>query len=242
MIQWLQNETKNFTPTHRIGLDWVLDHYKKKYELDLSKIQSRILPAWEKIETQLSRYLQQNKDTGKLQSHESFIQFSGNISNNYCQQLSERLALVSGIHNISEMHAARIAAKHLRYLLEPFADTVPESKDIVNELKTFQDLLGAFHDNSVFIEKLSSVVRRAAADHAYKLYLSAVSDNDEQTEALRKHGPIPGLLKLVKNVKSHRDEMFAEIQKRYLQNGIVPLTDRVMHLSSKLMELDTTNQ
>ncbi len=58
-------------------------------------------------------------------------------------------------NNIAELHAMRIAAKHLRYTMEFFTGIYPdELKSPLKMLRTCQDLLGSIHDNDVWIDWL----------------------------------------------------------------------------------------
>ena len=56
------------------------------------------------------------------------------------------------------IHRARIAAKHLRYLLEPFAPAVSVGEATVDRLKTLQDGFGDVHDAHVFGAELREVL------------------------------------------------------------------------------------
>ena len=57
--------------------------------------------------------------------------------------------------NITELHAQRITAKHLRYTLELFAPLYPnELRPFLNTCRKFQDQLGLLHDCDVWISLL----------------------------------------------------------------------------------------
>lgn len=51
---------------------------------------------------------------------------------------------------MDETHLARIEIKYLRYLLEPFVNTLDNAEVLVEWCKAVQDLLGDFHDVQVF--------------------------------------------------------------------------------------------
>lgn len=68
------------------------------------------------------------------------------------RSLTVRTAL-AGIRSIDDrraIHAARIAAKRLRYLIEPFEAAVPEAPGVLARLAAFQDTFGDLHDVQVF--------------------------------------------------------------------------------------------
>lgn len=66
-----------------------------------------------------------------------------------------RSELIRDPANILDLHAQRIAAKHLRYTLELFAPLYPEElKPSLNACRKFQDQLGLIHDCDVWADYL----------------------------------------------------------------------------------------
>jgi CYTH domain-containing protein len=67
----------------------------------------------------------------------------------HAAELRAKLAAVQGAAQQDEAHEARIAAKRLRYLLEPFRDELPGAAEVVKRIKGMQDLFGDMHDAHV---------------------------------------------------------------------------------------------
>ncbi len=66
---------------------------------------------------------------------------------------------VNNEENIDKLHAMRIAGKHLRYTMEVFAPIYAGELDpFIVVMKDVQDLLGAFHDNDVWINWLPKFI------------------------------------------------------------------------------------
>src|SRR6185437_7228777 len=61
-------------------------------------------------------------------------------------------------------HRARVAAKHLRYLLEPFAPAVSGGETTVDRLKALQDGFGDVHDAHVFGTELREALAEEIAN------------------------------------------------------------------------------
>ncbi|MCL4561900.1 MAG: CHAD domain-containing protein [Chloroflexi bacterium] len=62
---------------------------------------------------------------------------------------------------IEELHAMRIASKHLRYTMEVFATLYPgELKDPIQTSRKNQDLLGEIHDSDVWIAFLPGFIEQ----------------------------------------------------------------------------------
>ena len=77
------------------------------------------------------------------------------------RRLKQRLQHIRNGTAEEEIHRARIAAKHLRYLLEPFAAGLPGGEEMVERLKSLQDALGDAHDALVFLPELTDALWEA---------------------------------------------------------------------------------
>jgi len=77
------------------------------------------------------------------------------------------LSYESYIHNpenITELHAMRIAGKHLRYTLEIFAPIYGNALDVhIRAMRNVQELLGEIHDNDVWITWLPEFIEQERA-------------------------------------------------------------------------------
>ncbi len=69
-------------------------------------------------------------------------------------ELRSRLACIHGRADVAEAHQARIAAKRLRYVLEPAREFTDDVSFVVDELKRLQDLLGEVHDSQALRAEL----------------------------------------------------------------------------------------
>lgn len=75
--------------------------------------------------------------------------------------IEQRIDLIDQLlcAGMDETHLARIEIKYLRYLLEPFIDTVNNAKALIDWCKEVQQLLGDFHDMQVFRSHLPEFAR-----------------------------------------------------------------------------------
>lgn len=103
----------------------------------------------------------------------------GRVALDLAARLEERLAKVRTIEDQDPAHRARIAAKRLRYLVEPFARELPGAPEVVRPLKRLQDLLGDMHDADVLLARLPPP---AAHDEAAQGDGDAEGDGDAQTD------------------------------------------------------------
>ena len=84
--------------------------------------------------------------------------------------LREKLAVPTGVGDVRELHSARIAAKKLRYVLEPVAEggfapvrLARSSRAAVRQLCLLQDELGLVNDSHEFGEWLRAHVARTSS-------------------------------------------------------------------------------
>ena len=80
-----------------------------------------------------------------------------------CESLQTRLAAITRSTDVEASHAARIAAKRLRYIIEPVSDVVSGGDAIIVTLKTLQDALGELRDVHVVSNALATLDAGAAA-------------------------------------------------------------------------------
>lgn len=70
------------------------------------------------------------------------------------QTLQQHLSTIQSITDGQEAHQARIAGKRLRYLLEPFAESLEGGAMLIERLESLQDLLGDLHDAQMLIREI----------------------------------------------------------------------------------------
>jgi CHAD domain-containing protein len=126
-------------------------------------------------------------------------------------ELRAQLDAVRSVEDQDAAHEARIAAKRLRYLLEPLGAEVPGAPAIVKRVKSLQDVLGDMHDMDV----LAGTVAHALADDA--------------AEGVR-----PGLLALADRVRARRDALYAKADEQWLGGRGAELLADVEQLAAAL--------
>lgn len=100
--------------------------------------------------------------------------------------------------NIEELHAMRIAGKHLRYTLESFAPIYDKALiPHIRAMKEIQDLLGEIHDNDVWISWLPTFIDQE------KARIEEFYGHSGSLEVL-----LPGLHHLIEDRKLTRSEEY----------------------------------
>jgi CHAD domain-containing protein/CYTH domain-containing protein len=78
------------------------------------------------------------------------------LATEHAFELERRLFAVRSVDDQEEAHRARIAAKRLRYLVEPVRDELEGAPDVIRRLKKLQDALGEMHDADVLLARLAT--------------------------------------------------------------------------------------
>ena len=124
------------------------------------------------------------------------------------ESLRGHLATIHRATDADESHRARIAAKRLRYLLEPVAKLAGDGDAIVETLKTLRNALGDLHDVHVFSEEV------AAAE--------------------RKEGARPGFRRLARRLHDRGARAYAGIERDWLNDAGASFFARVRELAAEL--------
>jgi CHAD domain-containing protein len=142
----------------------------------------------------------------------------------HARNLRDALGRVSGPDAVAPAHQARIAAKRLRYLLEPLrglpaADATPAVKG----LKALQDLLGELHDTHVAGEAAGAARVAAAAERLRGAQAPGSGP-----------GLRPGLLALERLAARRAGELYARLDAEALRDRAQPLLDRAYEVVGAL--------
>ena len=158
-LSWLRNQADRLGPEDTRGLAWLIGRLEgRKYETldtataDVSrrfvKVAARLRPRLAILCIEVRR--------GRGRERPSFRQVTGELIRRHAAELGENLKGVRTEENMEEAHQARVAAKRLRYLLEPLVRRTAGIKGLTARLKDLQDLLGNLHDMHVMSEEIAS--------------------------------------------------------------------------------------
>jgi CHAD domain-containing protein len=198
-LAWLATEAATADEAERPGIEWLTGRLRdsQRRERDaMLALDERLFPSlYERLGDQLQYY----RLTVRLDQPEEppttaavAVRHLGRAA----RRLDERLGRIVAETGEREIHRARIAAKHLRYLLEPFAASLPGAEAVIQRLKGLQDAFGDVHDAHVFLPTL----RTAQAD----------------TERELRADLGPGLRSLVRSLRARALEAFGFASREWL--------------------------
>ena len=169
-LAWLKEQRRSLGRRQRTGLDWLVAELEGRKDDADSVLEKDIDGRFTKLESRLARALESYRERLRLRKDgraaplPTFAEALAPRVRKAARELETHLGHVRTERDVREGHEARIAAKRLRYLLEPVMRIIPGAADIVDRLKDLQDVLGDLHDAQVFGVEISKLALDAAGD------------------------------------------------------------------------------
>ena len=169
-LAWLASQRRSLGRRQRAGLNWLMTTLQDRKAKADRVLEKDIDGRFERIEARLSRALETYRERlhlrrdGRAAPLPPFADALAPRVRRAAQELEDHLRRVRTVREEREAHEARIAAKRLRYLLEPVVKIVPGAADVVDRLKALQDTLGDMHDAQVFGAEITKLAAHARAE------------------------------------------------------------------------------
>ena len=242
-LEWLGAQRRELSPRQRIGLAWLVERIEAQ-QTNADEISAGSgVRAFDRAQRVLARTLPEYRL--RVDCDESDAQAFGTVLatllREHAATLERRLAKVRRFEDDDRVHRARIAAKRLRYLLEPAATQLDSvvAAGLVADLSSLQDTLGDWHDVHVFATEIVKASEKAAADAAHQLSESVVEGEptEDAVRAAREHDVTRGLLAVASRLHERGERAFADAEQRWLGAGDA-LANRVEVVARSLESRD----
>ncbi|HEX2076607.1 MAG TPA: CHAD domain-containing protein [Longimicrobium sp.] len=220
MIAWMEARRGDLAETEVPALDWLLDRLgQRQEELDralLDEVAHDFGRERRRLTGRLTEYTA-TVSPDDLREHPSMGGVAADLVVEHAEALRARLDASGSVEEQEALHEGRIAAKRLRYLLEPFTDELPEAAWAVKRLKRMQDTLGEMHDA-----------------HVAGLLIQA-----ERAEAEALNQPLggylaPGLDALAAAARAETERLYAEAEGEWLGGRAAEFFARVGGLAEQM--------
>jgi CHAD domain-containing protein/CYTH domain-containing protein len=221
-LAWLGEQGDKVGEAERLGVAWLFERLTADRDRaweDMLDLDEMLFP---RIHARLVRRLSRFRTTIDLDEgprRRSTAAVAARRVRAASGLLKERLRRVQGYSSVDAIHRARIAAKHLRYLLEPFASAVSEGEATVDRLKALQDGFGDVHDTHVFGAELRGAL--PDAERAASVGASLV----------------PGLEALMAALQTRGQQAFGQIAPGWLGDAAEPFFRGVDTLAEQVADL-----
>lgn len=163
-IEWFNERSARFTPAQRAALAPFRARLRARRRSELAHAQQKLQRWFGKLERKLRRRLAALQVVAG--PHEApFRAVAAATLVQYAGELEARLAEATQSTDADQLHATRIAAKRVRYLLEPLEPGLPDGGPLMERLKQLQDLFGALtdaHELEVTFQREGAAVAAAA--------------------------------------------------------------------------------
>ncbi len=146
-------------------------------------------------------------------------------------ELESHLLEIRQIRDQDEAHSARIVAKRLRYLLEPFSGRIEGTPAAIQHLKSLQDALGELHDAQVFAGALKEALEVAVSDHLRRVSKQLLAWSDKVGDGKNTGDVRAGLLVLARLLHDRGERAFAVVQQDWLGGKAEPFLKEMRALA-----------
>jgi len=219
-LTWERAQAAWLSDRQQAGLRWHLarlEARRHRADLGVGRLVERLFPRLERrFRRRLETYRLRIERDPSRRRHETAAVLGSRIRK-FGGDLECLLGAIRVMGDDEPAHRARIAAKRLRYLLEPIRSEVDGVEPLIASLRALQDTLGDLHDSQTHRAALTGELARAGREHARRLEaaVSATTSPDlDATEA--GDDPRPGLLVLGERLEEREAEAFAQLRSDWL--------------------------
>lgn len=211
-LAWLTGQLEQADEPVRPALSWLIERINGEQHRARDEMLQRDQRLFPSVRDRLTDQLSAYRTTIRLDAdlrRRSTAAVSADRVRAAAGRLAKRLRRIHGYDSAIAIHRARIAAKHLRYVLEPFAADVTGGEAAIQRLKALQNRLGDVHDAHLFLEELRGTLPEAART------TSSAS------------GVLAGLGRLMATVQARGAEAFGATTREWLDGAALPFFRQV---------------
>jgi CHAD domain-containing protein/CYTH domain-containing protein len=222
-LAWEREQAPALTERQRVGLGWHLARLEaRRHRADRrvgQLVERRFARLERRFRARLERYRLRIVRDPARRRHEAAAVLGSRIRK-FGGDLECRLGAVRTMADDRPAHRARIAAKRLRYLLEPIRSEVDGVEPLITALRTLQDTLGELHDSQVQRAALGRELAEAGREHARRLDAAVQSATSPDADTIEPgDDPRPGLLALSERLEEREAEAFAGLRANWLSGA-----------------------
>jgi len=176
-LAWVQQGSQGLSPEQLGGAAWLTGRLEERRDQAYRGTVRKMGTLFDRVEPVLRSRLRRPASPDV----DRFGAVTATLLQAHAVGLQQRLEQIRGLVDESAIHAARIRAKRLRYLLEPLEYYREEGGALIQRLRGLQDVLGELHDLHVLAVELANPRAPAAA----RAGLAALAERATAREADR---------------------------------------------------------
>ncbi|HEX6368269.1 MAG TPA: CHAD domain-containing protein [Longimicrobium sp.] len=220
MIAWMQSRRDALSDAEQPGADWLLERLRARQEKLDRSLRAEVAHDFGRERKRLARSLSTYEAHVSAADPREEPRMAGVVADlvvAHVADLRKKLDASGSIAEQEALHEARISAKRLRYLLEPFTDDFPEAAWAVKRIKKMQDTLGEMHDA-----------------HVAGLLLDAERVAAEEMDPRPEPDPVPGLSALKTAADREMERLYTEACVSWLAGRATAFLARVDALAEEM--------
>jgi CHAD domain-containing protein len=226
-LEWLRPLATGMTPGERVGLQWLVDRVDARRAKDLEQCLADTRRSFTAAARKVHKGLVAYRQTVQTEPSINDESFAGALGTAAVEQARELDQLLGEIQHLEDeaAHRARIAAKRLRYVVEPVRSTLAGGAELITRLKAIQDLLGELHDLQELEKVVRAAITTAAAERAEQLLDATLAEPSPAGPRPRRRGRRSGLVAIAKRIRGREADLFATLRKDWLGSKRTWATD-----------------
>ncbi len=217
-LEWLRPLATGMTPGERVGLQWLIERIEARRVKDVERCLADTRRSFTAAARKLHKGLVAYRQTVQTDPSIHDESFAGTLRTATMDQARELDQLLGEIQHTEDevAHRARIAAKRLRYVVEPVRSTLAGGSEVISRLKVIQDLLGELHDLQELEKAVRAAIGTAAAERAEQLLDASLAEPAPTGRPPRRRGRQSGLVAIAKRIRAREADLFATLRKEWL--------------------------
>jgi CHAD domain-containing protein/CYTH domain-containing protein len=243
-IEWARAQDSGLTPRQQAGLRWHLARLeRRKRDWDAAwraDVAGRFPVLEQELQHQLEIYRLRVEPGSSGRRLAAYV--IGRRVLRSGAELERRLADLGIDPTPVGAHRTRLAAKALRYLLEPIERQVEAAAPLLERLARLQHQLGELTDSHALLEELGKALEAAAAQPVEP---SANDPSAPEQVSNEVEDPRAGLLALAKRLRERGDQALRTVRQEWLDGaaddffaGLTQLGGSVAERADRLLEIE----
>ncbi len=210
---------RRLKPRSRDAARWMTKHFATSSNgpssLNTRYLNKQLCKTINKLNRQLTGRRPQKKDNKPKQAQIAFDRLAGKKIRQVTAKLSDYLSRIDNLEAHDAAHRARLAAKQLRYILEPMRKSDERATDAVREVKRLQDLLGELRDRQVLETELLRCIGHQA--NAWSNELKEVGEHAGNINSGYEERCM-GLRDLVEELRHQQAILYRRLERNWLKD------------------------
>jgi CHAD domain-containing protein len=219
-LEWLRGAAKGVSFRRKRAASWLKEYLELRQRYD-DPMDAELLDEFRRVRAHLERALDGLKvPAGKRAAMPTLgVALAAQLVP-HVDDLWSALDKIRSVNDEKPAHEARIEAKRLRYLMEPAAPFAKKGRELLEQVRSLQDELGALHDAHLLGHELRAALTASAVARVAHASADALGrpdlDSKDTFSGMLAMAPRSALLALAKRVREDSSRAYKRVRKDWL--------------------------